>query len=115
MTDMGPQSQQSPLAGQNVDFGYARESRPSYPPPVPGSLPVPTIRGDIRIRETFQLADPDDRARSTPQEFADNILHELWHTTEYSVVLVIQVLKELIPISQERPFSAWKDSQRLAH
>jgi hypothetical protein len=115
MTDMGPQSQRSPLVGQNIDLGYARESRRSYPPPVPGSLPVPTIRGDASIRETFQLADPDDRAPSTPQDLADNILHELWHATEYSVVLVLQELKKLIPISQEGSFSVRKDPQRLTH
>ena len=114
MTDLRPQSQWSPLLGQNFDLGYARESRRSYLQPVPGGLPVPTIR-DASIHETFQRADHDDRAPSTPQDLVDNIFHELWHTTKYSVVLVIQELKKLIPISQERPFSAWKDPQRLLH
>jgi hypothetical protein len=81
-----------PLAGQNVDLGYASESRGSSPAGVQGNSPVPTIRGDINKRETSLLADDDESAPSTPQDSADSTLRGIGHDTEYFVLLATQRL-----------------------
>jgi hypothetical protein len=87
MTDTEPQ----PLAGRNIDLGYASsESRVSSPPPVQGNSSVPTIRGDPSKHETFPLADDDESAPSTPQDSADSTLSGIGHATEYFAVLAIQ-------------------------
>lgn len=79
---MGPQSQWSHLTAQNVDLGYTNESRGSSPPPVPGSLPLPTIQGDPSERETSQIADDGNSAPPTQQDLTDSTLRGLGHTTE---------------------------------
>ena len=63
MTDIGPQSQGSPLA-QNIDLSCTSESR------VPGSFPVPTIRGQTSALETSLPADRGDGVPSTPQDLS---------------------------------------------
>ena len=83
VTDNEPQ----PLAGQNVDLGYASESRGSSPAGVQGNLSVPTILGDVNKREQFLLADDDESAPSTPQDSADSTLRGIGHATEYVLLL----------------------------
>ena len=85
MTDIGPQSQWSPLAPQNIDLCYTIESHGSSPPLIPGSLPVVTIREDTSKRETSLPADQGDSVPSTPQDSADSTLHGLGHAAEYVV------------------------------
>jgi hypothetical protein len=78
MTDIGPQCQGSPLA-QNIDLSCAGELR------VPGSFPVPTIRGHTSALETSLPADHGDGVLSTPQG-----LSRFKRATEYFVALAIQ-------------------------
>jgi hypothetical protein len=77
LADFGPQSQGSPLT-QNIDLSCASELR------VPGSFPVPTIRGHTRA-ETSLPSDHGDA--STLQD-----LSRFKHATEYFVALAIQRL-----------------------
>ena len=95
MTDIGPLSQQLPDADQNIDLGHAGESRGTSPPPIPGSLPVPTIRGDTSKCEIFLLADCTDSAPSTLEDLADNTLRRVGHVAEYFVAFAIQELRDL--------------------
>jgi hypothetical protein len=104
VTDNEPQ----PLVGQNVDLGYASESRGSSPAGVQGNLSAPTILGDIIKRETFLLADDDESAPSTPQDSADSTLRGIGHATEYFVLLYSTIVK-LIPIPQGRSSSDWQN------
>ena len=93
MTDIGPQSQWSPLGAQNIDLGYTSESRGSSPPAIPGSLPVATIRGNTSKCETSLQENYGDGVPSTPQDLADSLsLRGLGHATEYFVVHSIQGL-----------------------
>ena len=82
MTDIGPQSQWSPLAAKNVDLGHTSEPRILSPPPVPDSFPPPTIRGHISKIETSQTADDGDSAPSKQQDPVDSTVRGLGHTTE---------------------------------
>ena len=79
MTDIGSQSEWLPQSCQNVDLGEASELCGSSPPPMPGSLPMPTIWGDANKHEPFLLADRSDSAPSTLQELADSTLHRFGH------------------------------------
>jgi hypothetical protein len=81
-------SQWSPLSTQNIDFGYTSESCELSPLALPGSLPVPTIRGDTSKRETFLLANHGDSA----QDSVDSTLLGLRHSAEYFIVLNSQGL-----------------------
>jgi hypothetical protein len=77
MKDTEPQ----PLAGRNIDLGYASsESRVSSPPPVQGNS----------SKHAFPLADDDESAPSTPQDLADSTLSGIGHATEYIAVLAIK-------------------------
>ena len=111
MSDIGSQSQRSPLAGQNIDLGSS-DPRGLSLSAVPGSLPVPTIRGDIRKRKTSPLADHGDSALSTSQDLADITLHGLGDGTDskYFVVLAIQGLRNLSLFSH-----VWPSLSKFAH
>jgi hypothetical protein len=85
MTDIGPQCQGSPVA-QNIDLSCASELH------VPGSFPVPTIRGHTSALKASLPADHNDSVPSTPQD-----LSRLKHATEHFVALAIQQLRNLIP------------------
>ena len=78
MTDIGSQFQGSPLA-QSIDLSYASELH------VPGSFPVPTIRGPTSALKSSLPADHGDSLSSTPQD-----LSRLKHATEYFLALAIQ-------------------------
>jgi hypothetical protein len=80
MTDIGPQCQGSPLA-QNIDLSCASEMH------IPGSFPVPTIRGHTSALETSLPADHGDGVPSTPLD-----LSRFKHATEYFFALAIQRL-----------------------
>ncbi len=80
VTDIGPQPQGSPLT-QNIDLSCARELR------VPGSFPVPTIRGHTSALETSLPTDHGDGVISTLQD-----LSRFKHATEYFIALAIQRL-----------------------
>ena len=47
MTDTAPPNQWSPVVAQNTDLDHPCRSRATPPRTLPGSLPVPTIQGDI--------------------------------------------------------------------
>ena len=103
MTDIGSQSEWLPHSCHNVDLGEASELCGSYPPPIPGSLTAPTIRGDTNERKPFLPADHSDSAPSTLQELADSTLHRVGHAAEYFVVLIIQGSRSLSPIYRDTP------------
>ena len=97
MTDIEPQSQWSPLAGQNIDLGNTSESGGSSQPAVSGSLPVQTIRGDTSKREASLLAGHGDSAPSTSQDLTDSALRvrrvgQPGQAAGYFVVLATQGL-----------------------
>ena len=79
ITDIGSQSEWLPHACQNIDLGDGGELCGSSPPPIPGSLPVPTIWGDTNKRENFLIADHSDSAPSMLQELADSTLRRVGH------------------------------------
>jgi len=77
MTDIGPQSQGSPLA-QNIGLSCASEMR------VQGSSPVPTIRGHTSTLEN-SLPDHGDGVDSALQD-----LSRFKRATKYFIALAIQ-------------------------
>ena len=101
LTDIGTQSQRLPHAGQNIDLDHAGESCGSSPPPLPGSLPVPTIRGDTSERENVLLENCTDSAPSTLQDLADNTIRRVGHVAEYFVAFAIQELRDLSLIHRD--------------
>ena len=102
MTDIRPGPQcQGPSLAQDIDFSCASELR------VPGSFPVPTIRGHTSAPKTSQSADHGDGVLSTPQD-----LSRFKHATEYFIAFAIQQFLEFIPMPQACRFSACKDRKR---
>ncbi len=82
MTDATPPSQWSPRAAQNIVTDFSCELSEWSPPTLPGSLPVPTNRGNTSERESSLPADDGDSALFTPQDLvADG------HATEYFIIL----------------------------
>ena len=115
MTDIGPQSQGS-LPALNIDLSCASESR------VPGSFPVPTIRGHTSALETSLPADHGDGVLSTPQglsrfkhatEYFDALatsIQRLWNSSPYSRHIVLALDK----IRNEFP-NIWSSISKFAH
>jgi hypothetical protein len=52
VTDTAFPSQWTTLVVQNTDLGHTSNSRGTHPPTVPGSLSVPTIRGNTNNHKT---------------------------------------------------------------
>jgi hypothetical protein len=78
VTDIGSQCQGSPLV-QDIDPSCASEFR------VPGSFPVPTIRGRTSVFKPFLPTDHGDTANSTLPDSS-----RFKHATGYFIALAIQ-------------------------
>jgi hypothetical protein len=82
MTDTASPSQWSSLSAQNIDFGHTSESRDDSTSSLPGSLPVPMIRGETSNRETSLSANHGGNVPFTQQDLADSPLRRVWQATE---------------------------------
>jgi hypothetical protein len=89
MTVIGRPQCQGPSVAHNIDLSCTTELR------VPGSFPVPTIRGHTSTLETSLPADHDDAVPSTPQD-----LSRFKRATEYFVAPAIQRLGDSSPCSR---------------
>lgn len=81
MIDTPSPSQWSPLSTQTNDLGYTSESKDASTSSLPGSLPVPMIRGESTNRET-SLENHSDNVPFTRQDLADSVFCRVWQATE---------------------------------
>jgi hypothetical protein len=109
VTDIGSQCQGSPLV-QDIDLSCASELR------VPGSFPVPTIRGPTSAFKASLPTDHGDTVNSTLPDFS-----RFKHATEYFIALAIQRFPCPTPIVlavgkiRNELSSIWSSLSKFAH
>lgn len=86
---------------QNIDFSHPSESGDASTGSLPGSLPVPTIRGDASKSENSLLTDDRSNSPTTHQDLADGALRRVGHAAEYFVILTTHGLQNLSPFPRD--------------
>ena len=96
MIDTTSLFQLPPLAAQSIDFGHTSEYRGTPPPAVPGSLPVPTMRGGTNNHDVSLLEEHGDSISTTLQDLGDYAPLDGGHDAEYLVFLTTQTTKLIL-------------------
>jgi hypothetical protein len=125
MTDTASPSRRSHLTAQNTDFGHTGELRGTPPPAVPGSFPVPTIRGHTNNHNVSLLTEHGDSASTTLQDLGDSAPLDGGHDAVYFVFLTARGLRNLSSCARDTlispdkirnlPSSVWSSLHKFVH
>ncbi|KAF8486452.1 hypothetical protein DFH94DRAFT_184524 [Russula ochroleuca] len=100
-------SRRSHLTAQNTDFGHTGELRGTPPPAVPGSFPVPTIRGHTNNHNVSLLTEHGDSASTTLQDLGDSAPLDGGHDAVDTLISPDKI--------RNLPSSVWSSLHKFVH